>query len=388
MFILLLLSTSFASFPPSPSYKISINTTSIPSHFPHYWKRAIGSGHAALSQRSDWQQALKRAADDYGAMGIRQHGIFDDDMNVVVGPTESETETGGPYTYNFTNIDLLWDVQVASGMSPLVELGFMPYILANCSSPSYPDPSLVQCEDNSGWIRAGTAYPPRDYADWSDLVFNTVSHAVDRYGLLAVQKWNFEVWNEMWGVRGSRGECDLGQYTQTLYKHAARAVKKVDESLRVGGPAGACSLLLKQFVDECAVGDEEGPIPIDFVSFHQYGNPRECGYGMQPTLAEVEEGQVSQFGFYWDPACYSSMVKWASDEISKSLLPNLPRFVTEYSVSVGEYQADHDSSAAAAFFLRFVDEFREVLDVSSWWAFSDIFEVSQRAGEKKKTRSP
>ncbi|GMI60930.1 hypothetical protein ScalyP_jg2190 [Parmales sp. scaly parma] len=44
-------------------------------------------------------------------------------------------------------------------------------------------------------------------------------------------------------------------------------VKKVDESLRVRRAGGSllaahCSLLLKQFVNECAVGDEEGPIPF------------------------------------------------------------------------------------------------------------------------------
>ena len=48
-----------------------------------FWKRSFGSGHAALGLRDDWQAALARGAEAYGLAGIRQHGIFDDDMGVV-----------------------------------------------------------------------------------------------------------------------------------------------------------------------------------------------------------------------------------------------------------------------------------------------------------------
>ena len=47
---------------------------------PHTWKRSFGSGHAALGLRSDWLAQLKQARDDLGLQGVRQHGLFDDDM--------------------------------------------------------------------------------------------------------------------------------------------------------------------------------------------------------------------------------------------------------------------------------------------------------------------
>jgi len=83
-----------------------------------YWKRSFGSGHASLSLRTDYQEALARAAEDYGACGLRMHGIFDDDMNVI---DYNADKTG--YVYNWTSIDTLWDVQVENGMKPFVELG-------------------------------------------------------------------------------------------------------------------------------------------------------------------------------------------------------------------------------------------------------------------------
>ena len=117
--------------------EITVNP-SVTRDFPHFWKRSFGSGHAALGLRRDWQASLARAVKDYGLAGVRQHGIFDDDMNVV-----ATGNTNGGYVYTWTNIDILWDVQVKQRVKPIVELGFMPLILANCSSLQYPNPVLV-----------------------------------------------------------------------------------------------------------------------------------------------------------------------------------------------------------------------------------------------------
>ena len=54
-------------------------------------------------------------------------GIFDDDMQVVTGPRE----------YNWTLIDQSWDYQVGLGLTPVVELSFMPV------RPFYSSPVAV-----------------------------------------------------------------------------------------------------------------------------------------------------------------------------------------------------------------------------------------------------
>ena len=45
-------------------------------------------------------------------------------------------------------------------------------------------------------------------------------------------------------------------------------------------------------------------------------------------------------------------------------------YVTEYSVSVGETQVDHDTSNAAAFIMRLIGELDGIVEVLSYWAFS------------------
>jgi len=95
--------------------------------------------HASLGLRGDQQDALKRAAADYGLVGIRQHGIFDDDMHVV------SLDTGGGLVFNWTSVDTLWDAHVNNKVAPLVELSFMPWCLANCSSVAHPHQELPTC---------------------------------------------------------------------------------------------------------------------------------------------------------------------------------------------------------------------------------------------------
>ena len=55
--------------------------------------------------------------------GVRYHGIFDDDMGVVLGPRN----------YSFAKIKKSWDFQIGLGLHPIVELSFMPAVLAGCS---------------------------------------------------------------------------------------------------------------------------------------------------------------------------------------------------------------------------------------------------------------
>lgn len=63
-----------------------------------------------------------------------------------------------------------------------MELSFMPSALANCSSSYAPDAALVPCPTPGGWVKTGQEGMPRDFDEWFDLIFQTISTAVKRYG--------------------------------------------------------------------------------------------------------------------------------------------------------------------------------------------------------------
>ena len=324
--------------------------------FDHKWKRSFGSGHAALSLRPDWRAHLKAATTTLGLDGVRYHGIFDDDMAVVTAPG----------VYNFTLIDSTWDFLLDAGTHPIVELSFMPAFIANCTwhghchqdakgckgywctqcnghgvGPIVNPDAPRNCSHLEFWYQGIKELPYNaDYSRWYDLVKAAVSHAVDRYGLDEVQRWSFEVWNELWGLKWPTDYM-------ALYNASARAVKAVHPSLRVGGPATAVLGHITDFVDECT----KHAIPFDFVSSHHY-----------PT-------DTCPKGAAWDPDCFSRDVLKARASVG-----SVAFYLTEYNVGCCLGYVGHDVSTAAAFVFRSIGDLNEHLDLYSYWSFTDVFE--------------
>ena len=306
------------------------------SPFSHYWKRSFGSGHATLTLRDDWRRQLKQAVADLGLQGIRHHGILDDDMNVVTAPGK----------YNFTLVEKSWLFQVQHNVTPIVELSFMPAILANCTWISPLDGRVVNPDHDP--CKPGMQYknipmPPTSYNDWYALVKALVSHAVKTFGIEEVETWHFECWNELWGM-------PFPETYMKLYNASSRAVKAVSPRLKVGGPATAQLLDLEDFVEAATKINA----PFDFISTHMYPTDPMC-----PTKAS------------WGPDCLSSHVKAAKKLIEDA---NVPLYLTEYNVGCCIGYQLHDGPGAAAFAFRTVGALDGITDVLSWWTFSDIFE--------------
>jgi xylan 1,4-beta-xylosidase len=178
----------------------------------------------------------------------------------------------GQPVYNWNIVDQIFDTYQAIGITPFVEIGFMPEAL----SP-HPGPYRHHwpMDFDTGW-----AYPPNDYQEWSDLVYSWVRHMVDRYGAAQVTKWEWEVWNEP-DIFYWHGTVD--DYNK-FYDFTVAAVRRALPNARVGGPAttGPASQraadFLRAFLEHCARGQnyamgKEGA-PLDFISFHAKGTAK------------------------------------------------------------------------------------------------------------------
>ncbi|MEO8779153.1 MAG: glycosyl hydrolase family 39, partial [Rhodanobacter sp.] len=91
---------------------------------PHFWEHTIGSGHATLALRADWQAQLKRAHDELGVRHVRFHGILCDDMGTLIDQSDT-------FINSFFNTDQIFDFLLSIGMEPFVELSFMPSCLSS-----------------------------------------------------------------------------------------------------------------------------------------------------------------------------------------------------------------------------------------------------------------
>ncbi|MDQ6610318.1 MAG: beta-xylosidase, partial [Bacteroidota bacterium] len=191
------------------------NLTHASSTIDHFWEHTVGSSHATMALRADWQKQLTRCHRELGFMHVRFHGILSDDMGTLVNEQNK-------LIYSFFNADQICDFLLSIGMRPFMELSFMPTALASGSDTVFH--------------YKGNVTAPKDYDDWETLIKKLVEHWVQRYGLPEVSQWFFEVWNEpnldaFW-------KSDEPAYFK-LYRHTSKAVKQVHKSLKVGGPATA-----------------------------------------------------------------------------------------------------------------------------------------------------
>jgi xylan 1,4-beta-xylosidase len=214
---------------------------------PHFWEHTVGSGHATLGLRADWQAQLKRTHDELGMKHVRFHGILSDDMSTVI-------DQSGSLLYSFFNADQIFDYLLSIGMRPFVELSFMPTALSS--------------GDRTVFHYRANVTPPRDPADWSVLIRKLVLHWVERYGLDEVRQWFFEVWNEPNLTAFGTGEQ---QDYFVLYRYTVEAIKSVDRALKVGGPATAENAWIVDFLAFCG----KNALPVYYTEWCTSSNPRD-----------------------------------------------------------------------------------------------------------------
>lgn len=186
------------------------------------------------------------------------------------GSTNAFTrDASGRPLYDWTIIDRIFDAYETIGITPFVEIGFMPEALS-----VHPEPYQQHWPQSFG---TGWSYPPKNYQEWSNLLYEWVRHMADRYGAGAVVKWEWEVWNEP-DIVYWHGTID--EYCK-LYDYTVAAVKRALPNARVGGPATTgpgnqhAADFLRDFLQHCSTGQNYATgkkgAPLDFISFHAKG---------------------------------------------------------------------------------------------------------------------
>jgi xylan 1,4-beta-xylosidase len=222
---------------------------------------------------------------------VRVHNLLttgDGSASLKWGSTNAYTEDkNGKPVYSWKIVDRIFDTFDAAGIRPIVEIGFMPEALS-----THPEPYRHDFPKGSiGSIYTGWAYPPRDYAKWSELVFQFTRHLRERYGDAEVKTWLWEVWNEP-DIDYWKGAPE--EYFK-LYDFTADAVLRAFPEARIGGPDSTgpgnqhASDFLRQFLEHCAhqtnFATEKIGSPLLFISFHPKGSPKWQGDHVQMGIA-------------------------------------------------------------------------------------------------------
>ncbi len=310
-------------------FKCDLQSTPTPLH--HFWEHTVGSGHATLALRADWQKQLSRCKRELGFKHVRFHGILSDDVGTMV-------DENNKFVYSFFNADQICDFLLSIGMRPFMELSFMPNALSS-------GPEIV-------FHYKGNVSQPKNYNDWETLIKKLIKHWVERYSLAEVQQWFFEVWNEpnldaFW-------KATQADYFK-LYSYTAKAIKKVNKNLKVGGPATASNAWIPEFRTYC----EENKVPFDFISTHHYPTDS-FGKPGDDTITQLQKSKRS------------ALQKEAKK--AKKQSGDYPLYYTEWCTSSNPFDDLHDEPYAACFIIKTILEANGIVDGYSYWTFSDIFE--------------
>lgn len=188
----------------------------------------------------------------------------------------TEDENGNPI-YDWTIVDKIFDTYIERGIKPFAQIGFMPEALSSKPEPyrHYWKPGAAYEDIYTGW-----AYPPKDYEKWAELVYQWVTHCVERYGKEEVESWYWELWNEP-NIGYWQGTTE--EYIK-LYDYSADAVKRALPTAKIGGPETTgpgwdkAAEFLRAFLDHAKKGKNyatgEMGSPLDFITFHAKGSPK------------------------------------------------------------------------------------------------------------------
>ena len=334
----------------------NVNLRAPRAPFEHYWEKCVGSCHGPTALREDYRVQLRKCRNELGFQYVRFHGILDDSMSVCLRDYRS-----GALLYNFTLIDSIFDFLLSIGMKPFIELSFMPSALASTGKELF--------------TYRGNISIPRSYAEWDALIEKLTAHLVDRYGLDEVRRWFFEVWNEpnlAYFYEGTQAD-----YFE-LYDHTARAIKGVDAGLRVGGPATAINAWIPDMIRHC----EDAGVPLDFISTHHYPTDDplwNTDMSLEDYFAKLQSGEpeLAKTANTHRRGVLTMMLKKARQEAGA-----YPLYYTEWNTSANDMDLRHDVPYSAAFVAKALIDNAGLVDVYSFWTFSDIFEENgQRPGE-------
>lgn len=346
---------------------IDINAKTMPTDYS--WQAGIGADHALQFHRTDMVEQLKYAHDELGIKSLRFHGIFDDDMWTISDLKTFSPMPGGNLVrdWNFRQCGHVYDNLLSVGVKPFVELSFMPSQLAKTKK--------------TGLHYKNYTSPPKSYEQWEEYIKAFIRFLLDRYGAEEVEGWLFEVWNEP----------DLGGFFSgtkkeyfKLYETTARAIKSVDEKIKVGGPSTSACKWIDEFLSFC----KEHEVPIDFISTHHYpgdafGNlitPANYHGIFKTMLRAVKERAdltetLGKMFFYPEKA--ARVTKDALTKMDDELIAKagaLPVYVTEWN-SMAIFAAPiHDEKYSAAFALKSVLDLKNEFDGYFFWCLSDLFE--------------
>ena len=257
-------------------------------HQANFWNHCVF--HPTDAIEDPWgRRILDRLSSDKAIGTVRIYSMFED---IVY------QDGDGRLTYDFRLSDLRLDYLVDRGFDILIAYAGIPDFLSESNAVKTTVAKNKTRYKGKMWNTA----PPKDYALWEEICYEYTKHIVERYGIETVSKWRIHCFNEPDIPAFFRG--DLGEEERDLnirckeycmlYNGFERAVRRVSDRIRIGGPALAFQ---KSFLDGFLKYVREKNLKLDYIAFHNYGtSPQKLNGGGKLEVESI----IDTHGKYLD----------------------------------------------------------------------------------------
>ena len=313
----------------------------------HTWEGLVNIDQFRWLGRKDCLDHLRQAKTELKATQVRAVGMYCDELRVFGNdPTWFGMKSPHAPRLNWQVVDYIID--------ELEELGLAPQF-TTCFTPSHMASGDMTC-----FSTKSRTSPPKDYAAWEQLVFDSVAHQVRQRSAATVRNWWFEVWNEP-NLSPPFFGGDQREFFK-LWECTYRAIKRVDPTLRVGGPSAARAEWVGDLID---FGRKNGCEP-DYIIAHCYNNDS-AGAPLSPFDGpQADKENLS-------PHFFSGVVRGVRKVLDQASYRG-PVMWNEWGRSWHPYAAARETASEAAWAVKSMAEVSQQADVFGYWALSDIYD--------------
>jgi xylan 1,4-beta-xylosidase len=327
---------------------IELNCNNYQKTLRHTFKTFTGVGRAKEIIMESIQKELKILQKEVGFRYIKFHGILDDSMMLY-----NEDYNGNPYlTYHY--VDEVIDFLLSINLKPLIQLSFMPKILAKDPTATiFYNPVIIS--------------EPKDYTKWSYLITQLTRHFIERYGLEEVRTWMFSFWNVPF--KSYIFSFETNEIGYELYRITRACVKGCDHHLSFGTPSyGSLDFSCSEYYDFLDYCKENNCYP-DFYNLHCYPVKNSTNKDLATFGVSVNNDSVI---LSEDPDYVANTIECIKKNIAA--YPKLPIYITEWASTSSHRDWLNDTCYRSAYIVKNILENYDCLDSIGNWCLSDTLE--------------
>lgn len=333
--------------------KVPVDMNGRTQRTPIHWKRVINAGYAKNLINGTIQEEIRSIQQDIGFEYIRCKGILDDEMCLY------RRNLSGTPIVNYNYIDEAIDFILSVKAKPMLELGFVPSIMAK--------------NEMTVSMRSSSISAPKDIDRWERLIYELTVHFTDRYGEERVKQWLFSSWSQPDFER--MDYITLSDYEQ-MYRATFRAIKSVCSQFLVCGPG--CENYKKYlpwFIQLCKAHD---CLP-DILTFRCFSilSPGEEENGIQL----FKNGESIYRIVSNDEDILFHAVQGIRNLLKRENLEYLPVVLEEWSNNIWQRDYCNDTCYKSAFLFKGILENNEHLNGIGYFSVNDRLDEAPPSGD-------